>query len=133
MNLLVWIIYHADMLCFFPTSLCGVLVFGCALPPLRSRLPSPARRLSSPHNSVDIVESEAGIQGLDHACTQHTTRCGDASVPNAQGRVQETDYIVSGRGRWFSVKPTHPRDDQVPVWRRGRRRCLCGRRGTWRH
>ena len=64
---------------------------------------------------------------------QHTTRCGDASVPNAQGRVQETDYIVSGRGRWFSVKPTHPRDDQVPVWRRGRRRCLCGRRGTWRH
>ena len=88
---------------FFPTSLCGVLVFGCALPPLRSRLPSPARRLSSPHNSVDIVESEAGIQGLDHACTQHTTRCGDASVPNAQGRVQETDYIVSGRGRWFSA------------------------------
>ena len=88
---------------FFLTSLCGVLVFGCALPPLRSRLPSPARRLSSPHNSVDIVESEAGIQGLDHACTQHTTRCGDASVPNAQGRVQETDYIVSGRGRWFSA------------------------------
>ena len=46
----IWVCFYSSS-CSFPTSLCGILVFGRALPPLRSPSRPPARRLLMwPHN-----------------------------------------------------------------------------------
>ena len=66
----------------FPTSLCWVLVFGCALPPACCRLPLPARRRSShttcshttcSHTTCSHTHNLLTTQLAHHTTCSHTT------------------------------------------------------------
>ena len=67
----------------FPTSLCGVLVFGCALPPPPSasarRPPPPARR--PPTHHIQLVNTQLTHAQLDHTTWPQTT-CSHAACPH---------------------------------------------------
>ena len=67
---------HASSICgrdriLFPTSLCGVLVFGCALPPASSRLPPPASSRSPPHTHTQLTHNTTYTH--THTTLSHTT------------------------------------------------------------
>ena len=76
----------------FPTSLCGVFVFGCALPPLRSRLPSPARRLSSPHNLSphNLLTHTLLTHTTCHHTTCHHTTCAHTQLAHTHTTCHHT-------------------------------------------
>ena len=70
------------MFLLFPASLCGVLVFGCALPPARSGLPSrrPHNLLTHTHNllTTPLVHTTSS-----HTTCHHTT-CSHTQLPHTQ-------------------------------------------------
>ena len=112
-----WECHHPNSLSltFFPTSLCGVLVFGCALPPAsRLHAPPPTHNLFSTHNlSTHNLLTQLHRPSLCMA----GVGLGDIDLHFAWQAWHLWPWTGSGGALGCF----------------GRRGCLRGRHGTWRH
>ena len=132
---------------FFPTSLCGVLVFGCALPPLRSRsrpLPPPSSHTARPHTTyshTQLVHAQLVTTQLAHTQLAHTQHVHTQLYSHTQlvpTQLTHTQHLATWtcilRGRRGTYRTGLALVARLgPVGRRGRRRRLRGRHGTSRH
>ena len=177
-----WECHHPNSLSltFFPTSLCGVLVFGCALPPAsRLHAPPPTHNLFSTHNlsthnllTHNLLTHHLLTHNLSRHTTCHHTTCSHTTYSHTT--CHHTTYSHTQLVHTLLTQLTHTQlvhtqlthtqlhrpslcmagvalgDIDLHFARQawhlwpwtgsggalgcfGRRGCLHGRHGTWRH
>ena len=122
---------------FVPTSLCGVLVFGCALPPRLPPCPScpsrPPHTRSHTHNlsTYNLSHTQNSLTTYSHTHTQ-LLHAQLVTAQLAHTQLDHTQFVHTLRGRRGAYGTGLALVARLgPSGRRGRRGCWQGRRGTW--